>query len=1209
MSMYIFFFFIFNLFPSLYSLISSPIALTSPAKPDVSLAFLSNVDLHKKQLAEAEKNLDALKKRREQEIATRTKQNNELSLEIDKIKKQLNSEASTEAVNLLNQIITHLNARKQENTSALDTVKGIVDFGEKHIKLLKEIIEFLQTPATQEQKLVYSWKEFNDAQIRNTEFNSRIESAQDRRDELSQQNIAEKETIIYWQRQIDVKNKELEKVSSAAQAHDKDEQEAKPRSLLKLEADAIKEETLLLQAKIQNTRLVAEKVEIQIKHQESEIELLKYRRNDHNNLVNYMSKHLAIDQSDVDTAKEAYHIEFQKAQKEKDSINQLREVKKNAHQRALSEIDVLKEKRALLKAKGMHLSPEGLVLKSTIKKQRLYVSTIEQELAIIDAQKKRIDAILSIKDLLYKTIELRFRISKRESLDSLDELIANYSNPRNIALSELKNLREKSTAVTRQNSQIIDTFKSFKNKFYTDYEELIKSNESHGKEIKKNLEQALKYSEDHSKLAQKYLSIIIETIGNQEKIIAQYNNILSFLESERENHSIWERSPRAISWQEFLQSMVDAENFFRRIFWNIPVYLSPSSLISSGKDLLQQHQIALFLFLLLFLSLYFGCYVLLAFLHRKVKEFVSRAHPRHSSFFYLNIIASYLDFSLAHYRLLFTWTFLVVHIYFNFDYAFKAMSEESIAFYSAFFYLTSIPILLYLSQQLRSTFKELNKTLSYIFFAERFQDKFILLLTIFLYTTSILLPLRRAFLCYPTTSLIAAVILAGYTLAIILIIAFFFNKDDIIKLIPSGHPFLMWLKKKIERHYYPVFFFVISLFVLSNPYIGYSNLAWYLAFAVTSTALIVNALFLLHHYIRDYSVFLFMREEDDEIIDKFEHAKAYYGFLVIFSFISLLLIALVVSARIWGYNITIAELWRLLSKEWVIPVTVDSNVGIIQFFILSIFIAAGFLTSSLTNKFMLHKLFEVLRTEAGTQNTVSRIFHYVIISLAIMLGFMAIKLANFILAIGTLLFVGISLALKDIATDIIAGFIVLLERPVEIGNFIQMGDFLGTVRDISARSTTIVTARNAKISISNKEILTKTIINWGQCKFAMGLEIFVRVDHDSDPELVKQLLLTAAQNNPLVLRVPSVLVRLDDLKEDYLLFMIRPYISSRRIPEFYVISSNIRLEILALFKKHNVKLAKPQRLVHYSEVKDKKLTNDSSQEGDEGAITIKGPSL
>ena len=343
------------------------------------------------------------------------------------------------------------------------------------------------------------------------------------------------------------------------------------------------------------------------------------------------------------------------------------------------------------------------------------------------------------------------------------------------------------------------------------------------------------------------------------------------------------------------------------------------------------------------------------------------------------------------------------------------------------------------------------------------------------------------------------------------------------------------------------------------------------------------ALFIAHHYVRKYALFLFIKEEDDEIIDKFEHAKTYFGFFVIFSFIILLGLAFLVSARIWGFPYGLNDIWKLLSDVWIIPIGATYKLGFVQLISLVIFIAGGFLVSSLLHKFILSKLFDILRIEPGTQNTISKILHYATICMAMLLGFIFIHLGDIFFYIGTLFAVGFGLALKDILTDYVAGFFVLIERPIEIGHFVRLDnnpELQGTVHKIDARTTTIMTRLNHSLIIPNKDLVTKFVTNWGKGRFAVGLEIWIRVDYKSDAEFVRQTIAEVIQNNPTILRVPRIIVRLEDFEENGLLFLARPFISSRRVQEQWNIAAALREDLFKTFREKNIIFAFPQQVIH-----------------------------
>jgi small-conductance mechanosensitive channel len=446
-----------------------------------------------------------------------------------------------------------------------------------------------------------------------------------------------------------------------------------------------------------------------------------------------------------------------------------------------------------------------------------------------------------------------------------------------------------------------------------------------------------------------------------------------------------------------------------------------------------------------------------------------------------------------------------------------------------------------------------------------------------------LLPLRKAFLCYPDLSAdFPVVILAAYSLMLVVVFLLLFSKDDVLKLIPSHTPFFIWLEKKIEYYYYPVFFFFMGLLILANSYVGYSNLAWFLIFAVPASASLFYLLFITHNYIRKHAVYIFMEEEDEDISDKFEHAKTYYGFFVIFSFILLFFTTFFFIARIWGVEYSPSDIWKLLAESWVIPLGGGNNLGVIQFVMIILFVLAGFVLSSLVYKFVLNKLFEILRSEPGIQNTISRITHYTIIALAFTLGLAAIHLEQFIVSIAISLGIAIGWAGKDFVSDFIAGFIVLIERPIEIGNYIKLDSFEGTVHKIAARSTTIITSRNHSIVIPNKDLINKNIDNWSYSRFAVGFEVNIRVDLKSDPDLVKKTLLTVIQGNTAVLKVPNVVVRLEEIEADALYFLTRAFISSRRIKDQWTLAADLRTEIFKVFKANNIQFARPQRVVGFN---------------------------
>ncbi|MCB9492743.1 MAG: mechanosensitive ion channel [Epsilonproteobacteria bacterium] len=1171
--------FAFCLFPIVTSLAMFPHEQTSNKK--IAITILGgDVEVKKTQLKDLEENLSSLKKRSEESHKTNTTRLNYLNTELETVKGKLKTARSKE-LEFLNKKLSTLNDRKQTISDAQELWKEIIEKTENHTKLLKEFIEFLPAPKPRLQP-AYSWKEFREQQARNAELAAKIEVAKNKKDLLRKKKIAEGESLLSWQKQLEGKQKEQEKLITQA---DKEEtiRRADGATLIKLEGEVLSQEINYITEHIELTKLRAEKLEIETSLQETHVELEQHKLADQKQLLTQIESRLVFNFNDVQIAKADWSAQTQKSLAQKESINKQRAIKKSNKDKLSSEIDYLKEKLAEMKSGGRKDNVEYEVHKSLLRKVQAQYDLTSQELHVLDTKKDLVDAEATLKEIDYNMVDLRYKL--KTDTENLDELLTTYKHKYDFASNTLKTLKDKKDSIS---SLAIETNRNLER--LRQREEKLKNRIAmfQGKElilqqVLKNLNEAKKYLVANISLTQDYSTDNADLIGLQEKIVKQYNLIVSDLVSRKKTESIWRRSNKAMSLDALIKSALEAEIFAKKIFWQTPTSLSPVSIMRSLQELTLFDYLKMLLLLIFFLMLFIGARILLRYMQERSSEILVRYHNK-TRFLYLTILFAVVDFALENYTLLFSWLFAFAHIAWDGKLLYAIFALQLDPYYVALFYLASIPILVYLSFRFLGALKALNNKLSDYFFAEHIQNKVMFFITTLCYASAILLPLRAAFLRYIPNpqSEFATVLLAAYSLVMVLILPLCFTKDEVLRLIPSNNGFLIWLKRKIETHYYPVFFFVLTLLVLINPYVGYINLAWFLAFAVPTSVLLIYAMFLLHASLRKYSLVMFMSEEDEEFIDKFEHAKAYYGFFIIFSFLLLAFATFVLLSRVWGFNYTAMDLWKSISEEWVIRVGVN-KVGIVEFVLLVLFSASGFVLSSLMHRFVLNKLFTILHSEPGMQNTISRISHYAIVFIAVLLGLSAIHLEQFIFFFSATIAVGLGFALKDIGADWLCGFFVLIERPIEIGNFVKIGDVLGTVHKISARTTTIITPKNHSFILPNSDVVRKVVNNWGRGRFAVGFDMFVRVDMASNPHQVKQLIAETVQEHPLILKVPNTIIRLEEVEDDMQIFMVRAYISARRVKEQWEISSQLRMALIKLFAEKGIEFAKPVRLVYNRE--------------------------
>lgn len=1139
---------------------------------------LNSIELRKNQRLEYEKNAADFKRRADEAQKRNTHILSKIALDVLEVQNKLKGASEREA-DYLNKKLALLNDRKQKLLDFQDLWKETSDDLAWHIKLLGEIISFLQAPKP-DIKPAYSWKDFREAQMRLTEYLTKIQSDKNKRDNLHKQRSAASERLISLEKQLLVKDRERIKLLSSA---DGDKNAQYDSTVLKTNTDILDQEISALNESSDYVKLLIEKLQIDSKLWDDILDFEQRKLDDQKMMLGEIENRLILDYNDVDIAKSAWKTEVQSALTLREELNQLRDTKKLDKEKYTIELEFLRDKVTKMKAKGVVDQASYQLAKAHLKYIQSLVYAFDKELLLIDASKDLADTQATEKELQYNMVELSYKL--KTDIEDLEEQLVAFYNKKDLATSALNSFKDRRTnAITSliETNRALDKIKVTQDKIALKRASIFKGREYQLQEVMVYLEKTKEQLTRQLHYTQAYLAVNADLIIHQEKIVDHYNLILNKLEARQKSYSIWKRSVRAISVDALVRSALEAELFFKKLYWETPANVRPSVLINFIKSLRLYDYFLLMGMMIFYVLAFLALRMVLIFARKKSASIVERYQGR-NRYQYIHLGIAILDFMLDYFALLFTLFFVFLHIIFKFRYIFQGLRLFASAYWLAIFFLITIPILVYLSGKFIMRLKELNTRLSYLFFAEKFQNRFILLVTVFCYATAILLPLRLALIYYTDMqySEFATVILAAYSLVLIVVLAFLFSKEDVLKFIPASTSFLILVKRKIDKHFYPVFFFILGLFILCDPFVGYSNMAWFLAFAVPTSIFLAYLLFSMHLYIRRYAVFLFMKEDDDEITDKFEHAKAYYGFFVIFSFILLLFVTFMLVARIWGFNYTPVDVWRALSDQWVVRIGVDNKIGFVEFMIIGLFIAAGFFASSLIHKFILNRLFDILRSEPGTQNTISRIVHYTTIFLSVVLGLNAVHLGQFIFWVGAPFVFALGLASKDIVSDLFAGFFVLIERPIEIGNYVQIDNIQGTVHKIAPRATTIITSRNHSVIIPNKDLVSKWIVNWGHGRFAVGFELNVRVEQYVDPEVVRRTLFGVVQANPLILKVPAVVARLEDIEENALNFLVRAFISARRVKEQWEIAAALRTEILKAFRENKIALAQPIQLIQF----------------------------
>lgn len=264
------------------------------------------------------------------------------------------------------------------------------------------------------------------------------------------------------------------------------------------------------------------------------------------------------------------------------------------------------------------------------------------------------------------------------------------------------------------------------------------------------------------------------------------------------------------------------------------------------------------------------------------------------------------------------------------------------------------------------------------------------------------------------------------------------------------------------------------------------------------------------------------------------------------------------------------------------PVTLYSLIMFVIF--ISVFAIGGKVISRLIFKRILGRV----EMDEGIRYTLIRFTNYFVIFIGVVISFqfIGIDLSGLAVIFG-LLSVGIGFGLQNVTSNFIAGLILLIERPIKVGDRIIVNDMEGDVREINMRSTTIQSLQNISIIVPNADFISGNVVNYS---FGGDNRIRVRVDvgvsYGSDLDLVIRSLREAALQHPEVIREPEPTVLFRDFGDSSWDLTVISWIDDAK--RHFLVASEIRMNIVRIFRQHDIEIPFPQRDLNFRNVMELK---------------------
>ncbi|WP_250121760.1 mechanosensitive ion channel domain-containing protein [Chroococcidiopsis sp. CCMEE 29] len=225
------------------------------------------------------------------------------------------------------------------------------------------------------------------------------------------------------------------------------------------------------------------------------------------------------------------------------------------------------------------------------------------------------------------------------------------------------------------------------------------------------------------------------------------------------------------------------------------------------------------------------------------------------------------------------------------------------------------------------------------------------------------------------------------------------------------------------------------------------------------------------------------------------------------------------------------------------------------------------------------RILRITNVNRGVQESIAVIINYslIFIGTVVLLQIWGLDISSLAI-LASVLGVGIGIGLQGIAKEFFSGLVITFERPIQIGDFVEVGEFKGTVERLNARSTRIRTLDDISVIVPNSRFLDTEVVNWSHRNSVSRLVLSVPVAYGSTVSTVRSALVEAVKEHPDVLNEPAPKVWFKGFGDNSLDFQLLVWISEPR--KQFQIKSDLYFRIEAILRHRDVQIPFPQRSLH-----------------------------
>ena len=361
---------------------------------------------------------------------------------------------------------------------------------------------------------------------------------------------------------------------------------------------------------------------------------------------------------------------------------------------------------------------------------------------------------------------------------------------------------------------------------------------------------------------------------------------------------------------------------------------------------------------------------------------------------------------------------------------------------------------------------------------------------------------------------------------------------------------------------------VVSFVTPVLALIGFSEAARYFFFPMTYSAALIAAAYLVFAVIREVvDVFL---AHDEGRAERFRLIPVFVGFVLFCAVVPVL-------ALIWGASaLDIHAAYRVAAAGLVVG---DIAISPVDFVMFALVFGIGYtLTRAAQRVLNVSVLPRTSMSEGGASALVSGVGYVgVFIAAIAAISATGIDLSNLAIVFGALS-VGIGFGLQNIVNNFVSGIILLVERPIKVGDWIDVGGQSGYVKKVNVRSTEIETFDRASYIVPNSDLISAPVLNWTHTNKVGRVRNKIGVAYGTDPRKVEKILGEIGRAHPMVINNPAPAVYFMGFGADSLDFELRTYLND--VNWMLSVSSDINFRINERFIEEGIEIPFAQRDLH-----------------------------